>query len=271
MSVACGCNHAHNATVAQPETRAGDSDSTTVRAVYPTRSTLPENLLKFYFHFSAPMSRGEAYQRIHLFDAQGKSIEGAFLELDQELWNADQTRFTILFDPGRIKRELLPRELVGPALEAGKSYTLVIDRDWLDAKGRPLKESFKKSFMVGPPDTIQPDPKTWKLTVPAAGSSQPLVAESPESLDHALLERVLRVVDDKGTELHGTVAISNEETRWSFTPKSPWRAGTFDLEVETILEDLAGNNLKKPFEIDLFGPIQKRVETERVRVTFVVK
>ncbi len=31
--------------------------SATVTAVYPSRSTLPENLLRFYIHFSAPMSR----------------------------------------------------------------------------------------------------------------------------------------------------------------------------------------------------------------------
>jgi hypothetical protein len=49
----------------------GGSSSTVVAALYPTPSTLPENLLKFYIHFSAPMSRGEAYQRIHLLDAAG--------------------------------------------------------------------------------------------------------------------------------------------------------------------------------------------------------
>src|SRR3954465_7212142 len=37
-------------------------------AVYPSPPDLPQNLLKFYIHFSAPMSRGEAYQRISLLD-----------------------------------------------------------------------------------------------------------------------------------------------------------------------------------------------------------
>ena len=38
--------------------------STTVEHVYPSTDRLPENQLKFYLHFSAPMSRGEAYSRI---------------------------------------------------------------------------------------------------------------------------------------------------------------------------------------------------------------
>ena len=40
---------------------------TRVAAVYPSTDRLPENQLKFYLHFSAPMSQGEAYEHIHLF------------------------------------------------------------------------------------------------------------------------------------------------------------------------------------------------------------
>src|SRR5262249_20228739 len=119
---------------------------TTVIHVYPSASRLPENQLKFYLHFSAPMSRGEAYQHIRLLDAKGKPIDLPFLELDQELWDAEGQRFTLFFDPGRIKRGLKPREEVGPALEEGKRYTLVIDRAWSDAEGNPLKETHRKTF-----------------------------------------------------------------------------------------------------------------------------
>ncbi len=34
----------------------------------------PENQLKFYVHFSAPMSRGEVYRRVHVFNEKGASI-----------------------------------------------------------------------------------------------------------------------------------------------------------------------------------------------------
>jgi hypothetical protein len=37
--------------------------TTVVERVYPTTNVLPENLLKFYVHFSAPMSRGSRTAR----------------------------------------------------------------------------------------------------------------------------------------------------------------------------------------------------------------
>ncbi len=58
----------------------------TVAAVYPTADVLPENLLKFYIHFSSPMSRGEAYEHIHLMH-DGTEIKDPFLELGEELWD----------------------------------------------------------------------------------------------------------------------------------------------------------------------------------------
>src|SRR5205823_2948634 len=75
--------------------------STRVEKVYPTRSVLPENQLKFYLHFSAPMSRGGVYQHIHVLGPTGKAVDMPFLELDEELWDARGVRLTLLFDPGR--------------------------------------------------------------------------------------------------------------------------------------------------------------------------
>ncbi len=72
--------------------------------IYPTSSELPENLLKFYIHFSQPMSRGQAYRHIKLLKADGKAVDGAYLEIGEELWDASSTRFTLLLEPGRIKR-----------------------------------------------------------------------------------------------------------------------------------------------------------------------
>ena len=105
--------------------------------VSPSASVLPENLLRFYVEFSAPMSRGEAYDRVHLLDGSGQRIDMPFLELGEELWDPRGVRFTLLLDPGRIKNGLRPREEAGPVLEAGKTYTLVIDKNWRRRRGRP--------------------------------------------------------------------------------------------------------------------------------------
>src|SRR5262249_9129673 len=140
--------------------------TTEVREIYPSADVLPENLLKFYLHFSAPMSRGHIYDHIHLLDEKGRAVELPFLEIDEELWNPAMTRLTLFIDPGRIKRGVTPLEEIGPSLQAGRQYTLQIDHDWKDGAGNSLKRDFRKVFKVAPPDREPPDPDTWKIRAP---------------------------------------------------------------------------------------------------------
>lgn len=242
-----------------------------VEQVYPTQQRVPENQLKLYLHFSAPMSRGEAYDRVHLLDSTGREIDLPFLELGEELWNPNGTRLTLLFDPGRIKRGLRPREEDGPILEEGNSYTFLVDRDWLDSQGNPLREPFRRTFDAGPPDDVQPDPKTWRINPPAAGTREPLTVVSPEPLDHALFERLLTVVRGKDRAVTGKVDIRDQETRWQFTPETVWAAGDYRLVIETTLEDRAGNSVGRPFEVDLVEPVTRTVVGETVNLPFSVK
>jgi hypothetical protein len=251
--------------------RLATAPTTVVQQVYPTRARLPENQLKFYIHFSAPMSQGEAYDHIHLFDASDKEVEVPFLRLYEELWDPAGQRFTLFFDPGRIKRELVPRQELGPALVTGKTYIFVIDKNWNDAQGNPLKESFRKTFTVMDPDERQPDPRQWRIQAPSAGGTDALDVAFPEPLDHALLNRLLWVVDGQGQRIGGTIAVTDEETRWRFTPEKPWAAGPYRLMIDTALEDLAGNSVARPFEVDVFRPIQRQVLEETVEQPFEIK
>jgi hypothetical protein len=244
---------------------------TVVRGVYPSSDKLPENQLKFYIHFSAAMRPGDAYKNIHLLDEKNKAVDLPFLELDQELWNTDDTRFTLFFDPGRIKRGLKPREDYGPALIEGKKYTLVLDRAWLDADGQPLKESFRKSFTVGPPDDTQPDPKTWKLSSVKLGSRDPLQVTFPKAMDSALLQRWLWVQNGKGEKVATKVLLGEGETSVTLTPNTPWDAGEYHLLADTRLEDLSGNSIGRPFEVDLLRPVEKAIKAETVKIGFRVK
>lgn len=245
--------------------------STTVRQVYPSGDELPENLLKFYVHFSAPMSRGHIYENIQVRDAAGKVIELAFLELDEELWDPTATRLTLLIDPGRIKRGVKPLVDHGPVFEAGRNYSLTIDAACRDAEGRPLRVAFEKRFRIGPADRAPPDHTKWNITPPAAGTRAPLVVAFGESLDHALASRMLHVVRTGGGELDGEVALGAQEREWSFVPGQPWIAGAHQLVIATTIEDLAGNNIGKPFDVDLFEDVQRRIVTPTVEIAFVVK
>tara|TARA_Y100001934_G_scaffold268589_1_gene350847 strand:- start:69 stop:1130 length:1062 start_codon:yes stop_codon:yes gene_type:complete len=125
-----------------------------VLAVYPSANAIPENLLRFYIHFSAPMRRGNIYEHIKLLDRNHKPVDLPFLEIDEELWTIDQKCLTLFIDPGRIKRGVKPLEDIGPAIEFGQRYTLRISREVRDATGAPLRSDFNKTFDVVSPDRL---------------------------------------------------------------------------------------------------------------------
>jgi hypothetical protein len=246
------------------------ASTTRVEHIYPSASVLPANELKLYIYFSAPMSRGEAWKHIHLlYDSgidSGKPVPLAFLELDQELWDPNNQRLTVLFDPGRIKRGLVPTNEIGPPLVEGKHYKLVIDRDWDDARGVPLADSFEKTFTGAPADRTPPDPTRWNIIAPKSGTSAPLIVEFPKPMDYALLQRLLEIPG-----VTGKVAVDREETRWSFTPDTPWKSGTYHLVADNLLEDIAGNHLDRAFDVDLQKGVPQTPHAKTSSIAFTVQ
>jgi hypothetical protein len=223
--------------------------TTRVIEVHPTTSELPENQLRLYITFSAPMSLRSGAPHIRLLDARGRSVVDPFLPLDVDLWNEDRTRYTVLFDPGRVKRGILPNEEMGRSLIAGRRYTLVVDANWLDEAGQPLVAPFRRDFLVGPPHEQRIDPAEWRLALPPPRTREPLTVSFPRPLDYGLLKRALRVTSESGERLDGDIVIGPSETRWLFTPRGLWQPGEYRLVATSTLEDVAGNRIGKPFEV----------------------
>ena len=245
---------------------------TEVVQVFPSSAVLPENQLKFYVQFSAPMSRGGTYEHVHIRDAEGSVIDLPFLELDEELWDLPMTRLTLLIDPGRIKRGVKPLEDIGPVFESGKNYSLTLETQCRDATGQPLRQTFEKKFRIGPADRTPPDPQRWTIDVPKSGTREPLIVKFDEPMDQALALRLIRVVTGTPEKpLRGDTMLAREEQEWRFTPDAEWVPGRHRLRVATTIEDLAGNNIGKTFDVDLAATGQRRVADESVRVEFEVK
>jgi hypothetical protein len=239
--------------------------TTFVERVHPTGDEIPANQLKFYVQFSAPMHPGDAWENLQLLDGNGKVIDLAFLEIDQELWDRDGRRLTVLFDPGRIKRGVLPRDEVGAALETGKSYTLVARANWRDAHRIPLKQEFRKTFKVVAEDRTAIDPAKWKISTPTAGSREPLAIGFGESLDSALALRLITI------DVPGQAQLGPGEREWRYVPDQPWRPAAFDIVIDTALEDLAGNKVGRPFDVDTFDRITVRSGRGLVRLRVAPK
>lgn len=65
--------------------------------------------------------------------------------------------------------------------------------------------------------------------------------------------------------MHGRATLGAEERQWRFIPEQPCSEVAV-LKVDTALDDLAGNKVGRPFEVDLFDHATRRVEREVLSV-----
>lgn len=228
-----------------------------VVAVYPTASTLPANQLKFYLHFSEPMRQGVFLEHCRLLDERGHEVSEPFRET--ELWSEDGLRLTLWLHPGRQKTGVNLNTEFGPILAPGGRCTLEISERWPSASGSPLVRKVLKTFFVGPKEAKQLDVREWRITSPTAGSLSPLVIRFPTPLDHALLLRCLSISGADGAPCKGSVSTTDAERCWRFTPEQRWTGQPHRITVASVLEDLAGNSLARPFEVDLEAPAPVKV------------
>ncbi len=217
-----------------------------VIALYPSSSEIPANLLRLYLHFSHPMWAKDVSERIHLIDGEDREVPLPFVEVETGLWDSEGKRLTLFFHPGRVKRGVAPNLALGAPLEAGGVYRLVVDREMRDRRGYELEAPFEHPLRAGEADRTSPDPSRWTLTV--RDRSSPLEVALDEPLDRALLLRLVRVKSDAGVEVPGVSRVSSNETRLVFTPDRPWLPGTYRLQVDSEIEDLAGNKPGRLFD-----------------------
>ena len=102
-----------------------------------------------------------------------------------------------------------------------------------------------------------------------AAPGDPLIVDVPHPLDAALALRALSVW--KGlAEVPGEARLERNETRFVFTPDGPWSAGHYDLRADPILEDIAGNRIGRPFDIDRRAPGLADASATPARLPFEV-
>lgn len=233
-----------------------------VQSVWPLADTLPENLLKFYINFSQPMQQGDVLQYITLVKDGKDTLKNVFLDLQQELWSNDDRVLTLWLDPGRIKRDLQPNQLLGPPLEAGHQYTLVIDSNWRTADGVTLQSSFSKKFSTKQRDDKSPDVSKWDFYL--APEECPLVIVNlREPMDARLVPEMIRVFNADSVELDGYRGFAHGDSVFAFQPTKALVKGNYYIQVDPKLEDIAGNNLMRPFDNDITKKSSSNVITRK--------
>ena len=242
---------------------------TEIISVHPTIDTLPENALKLYITFSKPMQEGNALKNITVIKNNTDTITSTFLDLDQELWNKERTILTLWFDPGRVKRDLQPNKRLGAPLQNGSSYKMIISKEWRDEHGLGLRSDFQKKFIAGKRDNASSNTGAWIIKPVRSNTKESLTVLLDEPLDYILLKNAIRITDDKGNIMQGNFEPTMKETVLTFTPNEAWKPGDYIMEIESRLEDLAGNNLNRPFDKDILIPDvkeQKNIYTKKFRI-----
>jgi len=220
--------------------------------IFPSTDTLPENLLKMYLIFSKPMQQVENMMTyINVKNISTNNQESIFLKLENELWNKEHTMVTLWLDPGRIKTDLIPNKTLGLPIKNGNSYELVISDALRDADGNGLKNSVKKQFYVSKRDNNKPLVKNWELVqIPKINTNDELVIDFNESLDAILAKETVQIKYNDAI-VEGDFMLEQNERILKFTPKNFWSSGSYTVLVDTKLEDLAGNNLTRLFDMDV--------------------
>src|SRR6478609_2975931 len=225
--------------------------STEILGIYPSAALVPRNLLRLYIWFSAPMSEGSATEHLRLTDDTGTTIRNALLPNENELWDAEHRRLTVLLDPARIKRGLAAHREIGYPLRSGAAVRLVVDEGFRDAQGNGLRTTGERAYRVGDDERRHVDPATWTLTTPSANTAEPLEVGFDRPLDHGLLARCLRVIGPDGLPVDGGTEIGQGERSWRLIPARNWLPGSHRLLVDPGLEDVAGNSVARVFDRDL--------------------
>jgi hypothetical protein len=243
--------------------------TTVVETIDPGCDQVPANLLRFSVTFSEAMEEGTAAGRIHLHDASGAELQGTLLDMPPELWARDRRRLTVLLEPGRIKRGLQPNVQAGPPLREGAIVSVVIDADMRDATGAELAIGAQRSYRVGAAVRSRVDPARWEVRWPEA-VRDPLVIRFDRPLDRALAQRCIRLMDGHGQPVPGHASLDENSSTWVFTPADYDGAGlgaAWSLHVDTRLEDLAGNSVRRVFDRDMQRADDDSIDASSVVLT----
>lgn len=219
--------------------------------IYPDVDTIPANLLKIYVLFDQPMAAGHAADQIRLIDLNtGKEEPEAFLQLEQELWSYSNDTLTLWFDPGRIKRDLIPNEELGNPLTEGKEYLLEVYPGWPGQNGTPTIATTSRKFYVTEADRTRPSTEDWQVTTPAVGTTGALFLRFPEAMDMGAVTSSLRLTCED-TEVPYRLEWLQGDKGLLMHPERPWQEGGCKLHIDAKAEDLAGNNLNRLFDQDV--------------------
>lgn len=261
----------------------GEGSPTVDLRVEPGFAVLPANHLKFYLHFRQPMERGEVFRYLRLVEladegSERQEVEEPFREV--ELWDETFTRLTIWLHPGRQKPGVNLNVDLGPVLSPNREYRLEVSADWPTESGDRLEKPFHHRFRTTDPDKVQPSPEKWKVVVRGnrpflltEDKLDPVSCRSSLSVRKALTGIFIKfkaqpLIEEEEITNHESTAIELLDLEHADFEESRWLPGSYELIIDPKLEDLAGNSIARPFNLDLKSQPVFQERTEPVVIPF---
>ncbi len=221
-----------------------------VVGVLPACGVVPANLLKFYIEFDQAMREGKSvFDHIAILDDQSKPVKSPWRR--QEIWSRDTRRLTLWIHPGRVKQGVNLREELGPVLQPGKKYTLVISKELRSHTGMNPAKNYRIEFETSAENRRKIHPEKWKIRLPESRSRDALEIQTPSALDPHLVRRHVEIFGPAGTAIETSLTWDQEQKVFRFNPAGKWASGNFRIEISKYLEDLAGNTPVRVFDTDM--------------------
>lgn len=230
--------------------RTSEYKAMTINEIYPSHPEVPANILKWYVQFSRPVNPIKIYEHISFLDEDGRPIDRSILHLAAPLLSEDGMLLTIWVEPGRQKRGLGPNRYLGSVFEPFKQYTIHIADTLKDAHGATIATSVSHTFTTIESDRTKPSLSNWEVIPIKADTRLPLEIVCNDDLDYGSLLDAFSV-SFNGKEIKGTLSLDSRTTKFLFTPEDKWKKGTYNIQLDYRLEDLAGNNLVHLFDRSL--------------------
>ena len=104
-------------------------------------------------------------------------------------------------------------------------------------------------------------------SVVQAGQAATVAQAAP--LDHGLAMRASGVRQG-AIPIGGDVVLDWGERRWTFTPAVDWDRGPYELTMLDILEDVAGNQIGRAFEVDVFDSVDESPVPQTIAIPFTI-
>ena len=208
------------------------------------------------------------YAKVDLLDQNGKPVDRAILKEIPELWNHDFTQLTIWIEPGRIKRGLGPNIELGPVFQLGEKYSLRISEHFRDENGIEMDQQYVKSFVVGEADRSKLN--IDDVLVNYGPDVDQVRLKFAEPIDISSSISNLIITDVNHDVISGFWQLSEGDMELIFTPHSVFKAGHYQVVLNSVIEDLAGNNFNRNFDQKLREKREKET-AEQFSLVFKVE